>query len=243
VTKKTSSKDGAASEEATLDQTIADALIADIIEWRIGPGTWIRERTIAERFNVSHAPVREAFRQLSLTGLVEVVPWRGARVNELDPAKIEAVYELWKSLFGSVCKLTAERFDPSNAPELLQLLGHYETTVSSSNDTMEHLKASLFVGDFISRRCGSQLAYDTLLRVARLARWHHPLIKNPAFERMQPGLGIVSAQLYRRLVEAVIARTSERAEAAARDLIAYTQSFVQEAARARAGQSRENVKD
>src|SRR3546814_16204895 len=62
----------------TQDRVIARLLIDDIVEWRIPPGTWLREREIAARFDVSHAPVREAFRHLASIGLVKVVPWRGA---------------------------------------------------------------------------------------------------------------------------------------------------------------------
>lgn len=48
----------------TQDRVIARLLTDDIVEWRIRPGSWLREREIAERFGVSHAPVREAFRHL-----------------------------------------------------------------------------------------------------------------------------------------------------------------------------------
>src|SRR3546814_2256525 len=44
----------------TQDRVIARLLTDDIVEWRIPPGSWLREREIAARFGVSHAPVREA---------------------------------------------------------------------------------------------------------------------------------------------------------------------------------------
>src|SRR3546814_14970488 len=61
----------------TQDRVIARLLTDDIVEWRIPPGSWLREREIAARFGVSHAPVRAAFRRLARIGLVKVVPWRG----------------------------------------------------------------------------------------------------------------------------------------------------------------------
>ena len=57
----------------THDRVIARLLTDDIVEWRIPPGAWLREREIAARFDVSHAPVREAFRHLARIGLVKVV--------------------------------------------------------------------------------------------------------------------------------------------------------------------------
>src|SRR3546814_7507511 len=68
----------------TQDRVIARLLIDDIVEWRIPPGTWLRERETAARFDVSYAPVREAFRPLASIGLVKVVPWRGAYAIDVD---------------------------------------------------------------------------------------------------------------------------------------------------------------
>ena len=79
---------GAASRESpaepTLDRQIADHIMQDIIDWRLEPGHWIREREVAERFGVSHGPVREAFRHLSREGFVEIVPWRDAAASRLE---------------------------------------------------------------------------------------------------------------------------------------------------------------
>src|SRR3546814_6040270 len=61
----------------TQDRVIARLLTDDIVEWRIPPGSWLREREIAARFGVSHAPVREAFRPTGRIGLAQVRPWRG----------------------------------------------------------------------------------------------------------------------------------------------------------------------
>ncbi|WP_374572275.1 GntR family transcriptional regulator [Phenylobacterium sp.] len=213
-------------EGPTLDRKIADALIEDIIAWRFEPGAWIRERKIAERFEVSHGPVREAFRHLSRAGFVEVVPWRGARVIDVELHAVHDVYELWKALFGAVCRLTAERIAPEAHVRLEALASRYERVVRETNDTVEHLRVSLVLGQFISDQCGSPLAQEMLLKVARLARWLHHLARHETMSRLQPGLGLSSAALYRVAVEAIKAGRPDDAERAARELIGFTQTHV-----------------
>ena len=64
--KKQAMKDTADVDDMapTQDRVIARLLIDDIVAWRIAPGSWLREREVAQRFGVSHAPVREAFRHI-----------------------------------------------------------------------------------------------------------------------------------------------------------------------------------
>ncbi|MEQ8934328.1 MAG: GntR family transcriptional regulator [Amphiplicatus sp.] len=226
----------AASEKAededgapTRDVRIAEALVSDIINWRIEPGGWIREREIAERFSVSHGPVREAFRRLERDGFVEVVPWRGARVVELSAERARDVIELWKLLFAMICGLTAARIKDDDAQILMQLIVGYEATVRATSDPVEHFRASNFVGQFISDRCGNKAASETLLRVARHTRWQYGLLRAGKFARQQPAAGIKSAELFRRVGEAIAKRDAAGAETAARALMAFPEATFAEA--------------
>ncbi len=217
-------KDPAA--EPTLDRHIAEQVMRDIIEWRLEPGHWIREREVAERFGVSHGPVREAFRHLSREGFVEIVPWRGARVIQLDLQRVHDALELQKVLFGTVCRLAAERFRAEDAEGLLALLQRYEDCVHHTNDTVEHNRVSLIVGGYICERCGNPLAVELLARVARLARWQHHLMRHELVAHLQPGLGLISAAQFRKTGLAIIARDGYEAESAAQEMVASTQFYM-----------------
>jgi GntR family transcriptional regulator, rspAB operon transcriptional repressor len=212
--------------EPTLDRHIADEVMKDIIDWRFEPGHWIRERRIAERFGVSHGPVREAFRHLSREGFVEIVPWRGARVIQLELHRVHDVLELQKVLFGTVCRLAAERFLAEDAEGLLGLLQRYDTCVRNTTDTVEHNRVALIVGSYICDRCGSALAVELLTRVARLARWQHHLMRHELVAHLQPGLGMISAAQFRKTGLAIIARDGYEAENAAQEMIASTQFYM-----------------
>jgi DNA-binding GntR family transcriptional regulator len=73
---------------------IAAALRAAILGGAIPAGEPLRQDAIAERFGVSHIPVREALRQLAAQGLVTIRPNRGATVSGLSPNEAKELLEI-----------------------------------------------------------------------------------------------------------------------------------------------------
>ncbi len=78
---------------------VADAIREMISGGDVGPGTVLRQRELAARFNVSPTPVREALRRLEAEGLVVNEVHRGATVvrpseeNKTETYGIRAVLE------------------------------------------------------------------------------------------------------------------------------------------------------
>jgi DNA-binding GntR family transcriptional regulator len=54
-----------------ISEEISSHLAEDIINGVFKPGQKLEEQAIAERFNVSRTPVRDAFKQLAATGLID----------------------------------------------------------------------------------------------------------------------------------------------------------------------------
>jgi transcriptional regulator of heat shock response len=86
-------------------EQLLDQVRALIVRGELEPGTHLVEGWMAERFGVSRGPVRDALRQLELEGLVDTrrrgVFVRGAstllaRLDELDPASLAAVVEIFE---------------------------------------------------------------------------------------------------------------------------------------------------
>ncbi len=210
----------AGPDEPTQDRVIADALIDDIVEWRIKPGSWIKEREIAERFGVSHAPVREAFRHVANTGFIDVVPWRGAHVIDIDEHAATEIFELWKAMFGVVCRLAAAKMSPEQCTELRARLVDYTELVHRTRNTFEHLSASNRIGAYIARKSGAAFATELLNRIALFARWQHHVIAEEYFDS---GAGIRSAELYHILIDAIADKDGDAADLAARNLLGHLQ--------------------
>jgi DNA-binding GntR family transcriptional regulator len=65
-----------------------------ILTGELAPGSALVEQELAAQLGVSKTPVREALKTLEGTGLVVMVPYRGATVRELTRADAVAIYDL-----------------------------------------------------------------------------------------------------------------------------------------------------
>src|SRR6266700_7946748 len=73
---------------------IAAALAERIVSGVLSPGSRLMQDHVAEEFQASHVPVREAFRKLEAQGLVVSKPRCGVRVSDLDPSMVGEVTEM-----------------------------------------------------------------------------------------------------------------------------------------------------
>lgn len=230
--KKQAMKDTADVDDMapTQDRVIARLLIDDIVAWRIAPGSWLREREVAQRFGVSHAPVREAFRHIASLGLLKVVPWRGAFVIDVDHHSADEVYELWKALFGVVCRLACSAMSDRDGRELMHRIIEYKDVTERTTDSAEHLRVSNRIGRFIAMRSNAPMAQELLDRIALLARWQHNVYTAEFVASHGEGaVGRQSAMLYEKLCRHIVARKPDAADLAARELIATSQQNFAEA--------------
>lgn len=65
-----------------------------ILDGSLRPGEKLTAASLAEAWNVSPTPLREAFQRLAAQGLVEIRPQRGARVAAVSLEEAEEIYEL-----------------------------------------------------------------------------------------------------------------------------------------------------
>jgi DNA-binding GntR family transcriptional regulator len=101
------SKNG--SDNGSIQGRLITEVRRRIIAGEIQPGVNISELALAEEFGVSRTPVREALRQLQATGLLELLPNRGAIVRGPSAREIREAYEVRAELEGLAAQLAAER--------------------------------------------------------------------------------------------------------------------------------------
>lgn len=95
-------------------ETVLAALRADVLAGRLAPGDQVVQETLAERYGVSRAPLREALKILEGEGLVTHHPHRGYFVAELSMDDLLEVYRIREileaeALRGAMDHLTLER--------------------------------------------------------------------------------------------------------------------------------------
>lgn len=99
-----------------------------IVEGDIPSGTKIREPELAQRFQVSRAPLREALARLERCHLIERIPNAGARVVSLSAEGLASLYQLREELEGLACRLAAEHMADEEIAEIQHLLDQHLST-------------------------------------------------------------------------------------------------------------------
>jgi DNA-binding GntR family transcriptional regulator len=84
-----------------------DLLMDEIEKGGLPAGTRLREADLAERFQISRTPVREALKRLETQGLVVHEPHHGAVVATLDYAQTAELYLMREVLEGTAARLAA----------------------------------------------------------------------------------------------------------------------------------------
>ena len=74
-----------------LSQPAYDYLLDLIFTKQLLPGDKVPEKIVAEKFNMSRTPVRDAMRQLANEGLITIYPNRFAQVSEYTPELITQI--------------------------------------------------------------------------------------------------------------------------------------------------------
>ena len=92
----------------TLAEQIVNQLIDRIIRSEVAPGERIFEAKLATEMGVSRSPVREAFRMLEKSRLIEVLPHKGARVTEISPASLRWLFDLIEEFHVLLARKCAE---------------------------------------------------------------------------------------------------------------------------------------
>jgi DNA-binding GntR family transcriptional regulator len=88
---------------------LAAAIQARVLSGDIARGTRLRQEALAGEFGVSRTPVREALRKLQATGIVELLPNRGAVVRGPSAREIREAYEVRAELEGLAAELATVR--------------------------------------------------------------------------------------------------------------------------------------
>jgi DNA-binding GntR family transcriptional regulator len=194
---------------APLREQVLELLRADIVEQRLRPGDRLIERELIEQIGVSRTTVREVLRQLAAEGLVTTIPQKGAIVASPSRADAEDLYEVRATLEALAARRFAQRASDQQVAALRRSFNALERVAGSRSGIHELLRAK-------------NAFYDVLLEGSRNAPIHAILGGLRARIAMLrttslsvPGRPAQALDEIRAIVEAIEARDTERAAAAA----------------------------
>ena len=191
------------AKHQTLRESVAEEIRRLIMIGELQPGERLVEDRLAEQLGVSRNPVREAIRALEGTGLVEVVPRRGAYVSQLDPMQASQLLELRAVIEGYAARLAARNRNDEHVAALRECI---EGGMEASRKG-DHVRAAAYHRDFhigIERASGN----DHLEAVVGPLRHQTELVFSVLADRR----AVLSWDEHVRILEAIEAGDESKAE-------------------------------
>ncbi len=143
-------------------------LADDIVRGVLAPGATLDETELANRFNVSRTPVREAIRMLGASGLVEVRPHRAAVVAKPDHAHLIGMFEAMAELESLCAGHAAERMASIERRGLEEIHERLRVLIQEGDPQRYHEINEAFHGCIYAGAHNAYLAELTLMTRARV---------------------------------------------------------------------------
>lgn len=153
-------------------QTIVQSLLTEVFQGRLRAGQRLVTQELAERFGVSHTPVREALIALSGIGIIDLLPNRGAVVRPVTARDVREVCQVRRALEGEATRSACGRIDLA---ELHSLAAEFRRLMTpTSLNVAEFIRQARVVDsrlhDLIADSCGNAFLAKEIGRLKILFR-------------------------------------------------------------------------
>jgi DNA-binding GntR family transcriptional regulator len=195
------------SKKATITpKEIRDSLEEEILKGEFIPGSKLDEGSLSKKFSVSRTPIREALRQLSASGLIELIPNRGAFLVQLSTNRLVEMFEVLAELEGMCGRLAARRITDAQRKELMESLESCRKSEKDQQEVDAYYHSNDEFHSIIHRATQNQFLIDTVENIERRLR---------PYRRVQlhvPQRKKDSVKEHGLIVEAILAGEAELAE-------------------------------
>jgi DNA-binding GntR family transcriptional regulator len=188
---------------------VAAAIRAGIVNGDYAPNQRLIEADLVDTYGASRAVIRSALIELAAEGLVDRLPNRGARVRAVSLDEAIEIVEVRMGLEGLCAAKAARQITDSEIEELRRLRADMLAAVSQG-ELMEYSRLNRVLDQRIGQISGHKTATAILNRLRAQAVRHQFRLSH------QPGRASVSAPEHAAIIDAIIARDPELAEAATR---------------------------
>ena len=133
---------GMKPENPTRAEKLATAIADGILNGALAPGDRLDESSLAQQHGVSRTPVREALRQLAMSGLIDMRPRKGAIVSKATPDQVESLFVAMAELEATCARLAAISMTPIERRRL-QARHDAMTALAAAGDTDAYSNANV----------------------------------------------------------------------------------------------------
>jgi DNA-binding GntR family transcriptional regulator len=182
----------------SLQDRIRLAVEAEILSGERPPGSVIDDRQLAERFQASRTPVREALLVLAAQGLVHIAPRAGIYVRRASINELVASLEALTEVESIVAGMAARRASPAQCDALRSAQAEVSKR-AEAGDLPGYDAANLVLHEAIYQAGGNPVLVETVRQLRRrLAAYRQRSTRHP-------GRLLASDAEHRRIVAAICA--------------------------------------
>jgi DNA-binding GntR family transcriptional regulator len=149
---------------------IVRAVLTDIFHGKLRAGQRLVTESLANRFRVSHTPVREALIELRGIGVVDLLPNRGAVVRKVTARDVREVCQVRRVLECEAIRGAAERGDRVRLEALAEAIGALARARPDSSAVVRARALDDELHAFVRESCGNAFLMEELNRLQTLFR-------------------------------------------------------------------------
>jgi DNA-binding GntR family transcriptional regulator len=158
----------AAFDHGLRRQAIVRAILTDIFHGKYRAGQRLVTEALASRFGVSHTPIREALIELGGSGVVDLLPNRGAIVRQLTARDVREVLQVRKVLECEAARGAAKRADGTKVRELSDAVRALAALAPGPDAVSRARELDSELHEFIAASCGNGFLRTELSRLRTL---------------------------------------------------------------------------
>ncbi len=193
------------TDKYSLRGRVFHRLREDILSGKYKEGDELKEVAIGEELGVSRTPVREAFRQLELEGLIQIIPNKGAYVTGITEKDVKDIYMIRSLLEGLCARWACEHITDEQMEEMEENIylakfhaqkGHLEQMAELDNR----------FHDILYEACNSKMLEH------QLKDFHEYVLRVRKKTLSNVNRGPKSNEEHEQIMEAIKAKDADKAE-------------------------------
>lgn len=197
-------------KKQTATDRVRTILADEIVRGLIGPGVVLDEASLAQRFDVSRTPIREAIRQLEAIGFATARPHRGAVVPHFTPEKLTEMFLVMAEM-ESLCARYAALHALPDGWERLKQAHEACRAAAEEGDIDIYYAANIRFHETVYEIGRNQFLADTTISV------RNRLVPFRKAQFRSIGRLKLSVIEHEKVVEAILARDADTSAATMRD--------------------------
>ncbi|MEY8522607.1 GntR family transcriptional regulator [bacterium 1XD8-76] len=176
----------------------------DILSGKYKEHEELKEVAIGEELGVSRTPVREAFRQLELEGLIQIIPNKGAFVTGITVKDVKDIYMIRSKLEGLCARWATEHITKEQMEEMEENV--YLTEFHTKKGHMDQIaELDNRFHDILYEACNSKM-------LEHLLKDYHNYVLRVRKKSLATDRASVSNNEHRLIMEAIRDKDADRAE-------------------------------